>query len=147
MTLETWLSFAMLATLATLTPGPAMLLAVTHGARYGSIGTIPTVSGNITGLAIMSSASAVGIGSLLQVSSDWLLVLRLVGGLYLTFLGVKLFIAASQNKNLMADSPGPLKFRNRPAHHRYAQGLAVAMSNPKAIFFITASTSRSLQIP
>ncbi len=138
MGLETWFSFFLLCMLATMSPGPAMLLAVTHGARYGTIGTLPTVSGNITGLAIMSTASAIGIGGLLAASSDWLLILRLIGGSYLIYLGVRLIFSKASSEKGTENGPQQPTFKHRSAGHRFAQGLGVAMSNPKAIFFTAA---------
>jgi homoserine/homoserine lactone efflux protein len=138
MALETWFSFFLLSTLAALTPGPAMLLAVTHGARYGMIGTIPTVFGNVSGLAIMMTASAIGIGGLLEASSDWFFALRLVGGLYLIYLGGRLIYTSAGKRRPAYNASPDIENSPRPVYQRYAQGLGVAMSNPKAIFFTAA---------
>ena len=132
MPFDTWRSFFLLAVLAAMTPGPALLLAANHGSRYGAIGTIPTIMGNISGLAIMATASAIGIGGLLLASSDALFYLRLAGGGYLLYLGLRLFF----RKPSPVPDLAPARFTR--ARYRYAQGLGVALSNPKAIFFLGA---------
>ncbi|MBL4693365.1 MAG: LysE family translocator [Magnetovibrio sp.] len=130
MALEVWFSFFVVTVITVVSPGPAVLLAVTHGAQFGARRAVFPVLGNVTGLAIIITASAVGIGSILQASSEAFFWLRIVGGLYLIFLGVKLLRSSSQ---IMTMDVQP-KSRTRT----YLQGITLALSNPKALLFIGA---------
>jgi len=133
MSLELWSSFVVLTLVAVLSPGPAVLLAVTHGAQFGLRRAVFPILGNITGLAILVSLTTFGLGAVLETSSQWFLGLRIAGGLYLIFLGVKLL--RSQPRDL-ADVERLVVLPSR--RKSYAQGIAVALSNPKAILFIGA---------
>lgn len=131
MGLDVWLSFVLVALVAVLSPGPAVLLAVTHASRYGVRRAVFPILGNITGVALLTFASALGVGALLAASSDLFLVLRIAGGAYLIYLGIKLLRAGPMNPDGGLDV---LPSRRKS----YLQGVMVALSNPKALLFIGA---------
>ena len=133
MSLELWSSFVVLALVAVFSPGPAVLLAVTHAAQFGVRRAVFPILGNITGLAILVGLTAYGLGSVLEGSSQWFLGLRIAGGVYLIYLGIKLLRAKSfdlSNAQTLSVQPSRRK--------SYLQGVIVALSNPKAILFIGA---------
>ena len=133
MSLELWSSFVVLTLVAVLSPGPAVLLAVTHAAQFGVRRAVFPILGNITGLAILVCLTALGLNAVLEASSQWFLALRIAGGLYLVYLGVKLLRAKS------VDLASAQALAVQPSRRKsYAQGIAVALSNPKAILFIGA---------
>jgi len=130
---ELWTSFVALALVAVFSPGPAVLLAVPHSAQFGVRRAVFPILGNITGLAILVGLTAYGLGSVLESSSQWFLGLRIAGGLYLVYLGVKLLRAKSLD---LSATPA---LTVQPSRRKsYLQGVMVALSNPKAILFIGA---------
>ena len=142
MSLEIWLSFVLVALVAVLSPGPAVLLAVSQSSQFGVRRAAFAIFGNISGLALLTMASAVGVGSLLSASSDWFMVLRIAGGLYLIYLGLKLILNARASGT---DAVQPLA--RMPSRRRtYSQGVLVALSNPKALLFIGALFPQFLDI-
>ena len=133
MSLELWTSFVALSLVAVFSPGPAVLLAVTHSVQFGVRRAVFPILGNITGLAILVGLTAYGLGSVLESSSQWFLGLRIAGGLYLIYLGVKLLRAKSLD---LSDAQA---LTVQPSRRKsYLQGVMVALSNPKAILFIGA---------
>lgn len=130
MGLEIWFSFLAVTLVTVLSPGPAVLLAVTHGTQFGARRAVYPVLGNVSGLAIIISASSIGIGSVLQASSEAFFWLRILGGLYLVFLGIKLLRNSGQIQALDIAAKSRTK--------TYLQGIMVALSNPKALLFIGA---------
>jgi homoserine/homoserine lactone efflux protein len=132
MNIETWFGFFSVAAIATLIPGPAMLLVSTHSLSFGWTKSALTVLGNITGLAILSTVSILGLGALIIHSLLLFSALKIAGALYLLYLGVKLYkkgipvlvIDASRSKGASVSL--------------YFQGITLALSNPKAIVFTTA---------
>ncbi|ENT4134707.1 LysE family translocator [Salmonella enterica] len=74
-----------------LVPGPNCLLVLTHGAMHGTRKALVTIIGGLTGFVLLIGLCMFGIGALLQTSEKWLIVLRVAGGLYLAFLGYKLW--------------------------------------------------------
>lgn len=137
MSFELWGSFFAVACVAVLSPGPAVLLAVTHGGLHGVRGALFPVLGNVTGLALITLASSIGVGSILEASSQWLTVLRIAGGLYLAYMGVKLLLSKPQSFSLNAQD-GHIDVHAFSPKRAYLQGIGVALSNPKALLFIGA---------
>lgn len=134
MGLEVWFSFVLVALVAVLSPGPAVLLAVTHAGQHGARHAVLPILGNISGLAVMTALTAYGLGSVLEASSEWFFWLRIIGGLYLVYLGVKLLLAHPQAQAMDGGFVPALPSWRKS----YFQGVLVALSNPKAILFIGA---------
>ncbi|MEJ2199344.1 MAG: hypothetical protein P8X54_12380, partial [Desulfuromonadales bacterium] len=60
MNYDSWILFASIAFIATITPGPAILLVTTHSVTFGTRRSIATMLGNFSGLFIMSLLSVMG---------------------------------------------------------------------------------------
>jgi threonine/homoserine/homoserine lactone efflux protein len=130
MNLNLWIIFVASTIFISATPGPNMLLMLSHGARYGWRATLATMAGAISGLAILIGLSALGVGAILMASPALFQGLKLVGGVYLIYLGVQCW-RAGETMNM------PEKSANT-AYARYQTGFTVALSNPKAILFAGA---------
>ena len=144
MTLENWLLFSSIAFVATISPGPAILLVSTHSAAFGARNAVATMSGNITGLLIMSALSVLGLSTLILYSTPVFMTVKFIGAAYLIYLGVRLWRYGFVSLHFSSDKSGnpqitPSFFR------RYRQGLFVALSNPKAIAFTTALFPQFIQ--
>jgi len=131
MDLTTWAIYSLAAIGLSLTPGPNGLLALTHGALYGTKRTVATILGGSVGFGIVIAASLFGIGALLAASSDLLIVLKWVGGAYLIFLGVQIW------RSEPIGDTAPKKSSGTP-RNLFGQGLLSAVSNPKGILFFVA---------
>jgi homoserine/homoserine lactone efflux protein len=126
-----WL-FCATSLVAVFTPGPAVMLALQNSSHYGWRRTVLSSLGNISGLLLLVSASAIGLGALLRSSATLFLLLKLLGAGYLIYLGIKQWRAGQA-----AHSQQP-HATNRSRFSLYREGLLLALSNPKAILFITA---------
>lgn len=134
MTMENWILFSTIALVATITPGPAVLLVATHSVSYGSTRSLFTILGNISGLFIMSFCSVLGLSMVVLHSAALFGCVKIIGAVYLIYLGVRLWRSGFSFQN-------GVKRKNSRAAGRitlYTQGLTVALSNPKAIVFTTA---------
>jgi len=144
MGLQTWWIFVLMTFLVSATPGPNMLLVMSHGARFGLRLTIWTMAGCMTALIGMVSISAAGVGALLHSFPAVFDALRYLGAAYLAYLGYKLWRAGVPK----GDAP-PNAALAEPAQLRggsfFRQGLAVAASNPKAIVFSAAFFPQFIQ--
>jgi len=127
--LSNWLLYAAAALGLSLTPGPNGLLALTHGALFGTKKTISTIFGGLTGFFLVIAMSMFGIGALLAASASLLTVLKWVGGAYLVFLGIQVW-----------RSPALAISRDKVSGRAglYRAGLFSALSNPKGILFFVA---------
>lgn len=131
MDLQTWFLYTLAATGLSLTPGPNGLLALTHGALYGTRKTIFTILGGSVGFATVIGLSMFGIGALLAANVGLLVVLKWVGGAYLVFLGIQVWKspALGESRAVITSSSGGKLFQ---------AGLLSAISNPKGILFFVA---------
>jgi threonine/homoserine/homoserine lactone efflux protein len=131
MALHTLLLYFVAAVGLSVTPGPNSLLVLTHGALHGHRRTLFTVAGGALGFALLIALSMLGIGALLQASAHALLVLKLVGGAYLVWLGIQLWRApALQMGEPASGGSAPWSL--------FRKGFLTATSNPKALLFYGA---------
>jgi homoserine/homoserine lactone efflux protein len=132
MALHTWLLYLTAVIGLSLTPGPNGLLALSHGAMHGHRKTLFTIAGGVLGFTLLMALSMLGIGVLLQASTDILIVLKWLGGAYLVWLGIQLWRAPALH--LQLDRPN----HSANATRLFSQGLLSALSNPKVILFFAA---------
>ncbi|MHA3083678.1 LysE family translocator [Acinetobacter sp. ANC 5383] len=109
MDINTWFAF-ILASIATLiVPGPNSLLALTHGAIHGYKKTPYTILGGSLGFVLLIALCIFGIAAIIQASQLAFLRIKIFGGLYLIWLGIKTWRAApinvSVNNLTIASSP------------------------------------------
>ncbi|WP_022667305.1 LysE family translocator [Desulfospira joergensenii] len=131
---STWFIFFGLALVGVISPGPAVLLAVTNGIRYGFKTSLYSSLGNITGLLIVSGSAVLGLGAVLKTSALLFALLKTLGAFYLIYLGIRQWFSNADWPNLEDPDHPPVQERRKT----FLQGLFVALSNPKAILFFTA---------
>ena len=86
------------------TPGPNMLLAFQYGLNYGVKRTLWTLAGLSLGLFILLLSTLLGL-DVISRQSPWLLtMIKLVGALYLIYLGVSSWRDSAANNSLMNDA-------------------------------------------
>jgi threonine/homoserine/homoserine lactone efflux protein len=135
MTTQAWLMYLALVIVATATPGPAVLFITTNSALHGVRKAVFAALGNIVGLFCLGGIAVTGLGTILQASELVFNVVRYAGAVYLIYLGLKLVfrqnaeLIASENRSIAGDIS---------SRKIFFQALAVALSNPKAIVFLTA---------
>jgi len=130
MDLYIWLTFALAALGLSITPGPNGLLALTHGVVHGCQLALFTILGGVLGFVLLFAVTVAGLGVMLQTSPIALSVLKVVGALYLIWLGIQLWRAPALKLELMENN-GQLS-----AYRLFRQGMLVALSNPKVILFL-----------
>lgn len=137
MSYESWILFASIAFMATITPGPAILLVTTHSVTFGTRCSIATMLGNVSGLFIMSLLSVMGLSAVILHSAPIFLLVKTAGAVYLIYLGLRLWRHGFGLEALR--SACREEVRSRPRFTKlYVNGLFVALTNPKAIAFTTA---------
>lgn len=133
MTLSAWLMYLTVVLLSTLTPGPAVLLAISNAIAQGPRAAAFSSLGNVVGLMLLSTAAMAGVGAILQSSTLVFAVLKTMGAIYLIYLGIRRWRScvgaiARQDSDLAPRTPAKL----------FAQGALLAVTNPKAILFFAA---------
>lgn len=120
---------------ASIVPGPSMILALTHGVKYGAKKTMATALGNTCASIIQASISIAGLGAVLTASRPLFLTLKYLGAAYLIYLGLNVW--RSRPMRLEISVPGNSMTGSSFAK-RFSQGFYVAAANPKAIVFFSA---------
>jgi len=132
---ETWLMFCAVGLATALSPGPAILLAISNGASRGVPAVLCSSLGNAAGLLVISSVSMFGLGVLLKTSATAFLVAKLIGAAYLIWLGIKQW----RRRDVLATAPAEVADGGRASRWvLMREGALVALTNPKAIAFFTA---------
>ena len=142
----TYLLFIGFALAASFTPGPAVMLSIHNAMNLGWRHALWSSLGNITGLLILATLSALGLNAILQSSELAFTVVKVAGAAYLIWLGVQQWRNASRR---VASARVEAPHRPEPAqtpHRLYVKGLTVALTNPKAIAFIAALFPQFLNV-
>ncbi|WP_231515547.1 LysE family translocator [Herbidospora cretacea] len=133
-------AFALAVVLISASPGPAMALILRRAALRGFSGAVPTVLGLEAGLYVWALLASAGIASLVAASEVAYLVLRVVGGVFLLYLGIKAWRSAWPGRRggepvevpLPAAGPGSSWWK------AFGEGAVVMLANPKIAAFMIA---------
>lgn len=136
MHLSNWLVFCGVSLLVCFTPGPAVLLAVSNSVSVGLRRTVMSSLGNALGIFIISGVAMAGMGAVLAVSATAFMVMKVVGALYLIYLGIRQWRSKVNAFAAVTEPSG--KALSRTEWRLFAQGLGVALTNPKSILFFSA---------
>ncbi len=133
MTLHAFIAYFTILIIATITPGPSMILALNHGVNYGLKKTLYSCAGNVAGNILMALISVTGLGVILAVSGLMFNVIRWAGAIYLVYLGYRLITAPVDEKiDVMNEHD------NKHTGKLFIDGFIIAIGNPKGIVFFTA---------
>ena len=135
MAFHTWLMYLVLVLIATSTPGPAVLFIMTNTTLHGLRKAVFAALGNISGLLLMGTVAVTGLGALLNTSEIAFSLIKYAGAAYLVYLGIRLILQKGIDLNALQGQFNPAE---KSARKIYFQALGVALSNPKAIVFLTA---------
>ena len=136
MTISYFLAYFSIIFLATIIPGPSMLLALNHGANHGLVKTIYSGFGNLIGNLLMALISILGLGIILIASGTVFNIVKWIGVFYLVFIGLKMIFSP-----ITPDIENTLEVKQKVSKKKsrlFFDGFFIAISNPKAIIFFTA---------
>jgi RhtB (resistance to homoserine/threonine) family protein len=126
--------FIVVATLLTITPGPDMALVTRNVLRAGPRAGLRTSAGILAGLSVWAILAAVGVAAVLAASATAFTALKLVGAVYLVYLGVMALWEARRGSRI-EPVHGAAEVASSVQHYR--QGLLSNLTNPKVGIFYT----------
>ena len=135
MTIQSWLMYLVLVVVATSTPGPAVLFIMTNSTLHGWRKAVFAALGNIVGLFCLGIIAVTGLGSILKASEILFNIIKYAGAAYLIYLGLKVIFQKSSDFSTMKNQ---LISKDVSSQKIFFQALGIALSNPKAIIFLTA---------
>ncbi|MFA9486520.1 MULTISPECIES: leucine efflux protein LeuE [unclassified Moraxella] len=117
-------------------PGPNSLYCLSVSASQGRQAGVMVMAGILLGDAMLILATVFGAGTLLKLYPSVFDGIKLIGGSYLAYLGIRLIIEAHQtfkNRHLIANKRfTPPKTDKQNYFYR---SLSLSLTNPKAILF------------
>jgi len=132
---STLLTFAGISLLLAMTPGPDMAVVTRQALSNGRRGVLLCTTGITLALTIHVTASAVGLSALLRASATMFEVVKIAGGLYLGYLGIRAWLASRHPGGDLVAGAGRQVSSNSGI---LRQGFLSAVLNPKlAVFFVT----------
>jgi threonine/homoserine/homoserine lactone efflux protein len=129
---ETLLTFALAGIVLLVIPGPSVLFIVGRALAHGRRAAFTSVAGNTAGASLVVVAVALGFGALATESAEVFTVLKLMGAVYLVYLGVQ---TVRSRGALSAALEGPAGPADRSL---FWQGVVVGVTNPKVLIFFAA---------
>lgn len=132
MPIELWFAFVAASAVLLIIPGPTILTVISCSIAHGQRANVPLVAAVALGDSTALVVSLLGLGALLAASAFWFTAVKLAGGLYLLYLGIRLLRAGISSRALAAPAaPGP-RWR------LFANTYLVTALNPKGIVFFVA---------
>jgi threonine/homoserine/homoserine lactone efflux protein len=132
MTLASTLAFIAAVFVLGITPGPAVVAIAARALASGLLPAFAFSLGVIAGDTVLMLSAVFGIAAVAQALGPWFVVVRVAGGLYLVWLGWKLWTATPQDGGLEPGANGGSFRRNAIG------GFMLTLGNPKAIVFYAA---------
>jgi threonine/homoserine/homoserine lactone efflux protein len=132
MSVNIFLIFVAVSILPAISPGPGMLLAISNALRYGPQATFYSAIGNSLGLMILGLVVAFGLAAILEMSALTFTIVKIIGALYLAYLGIKLW--RDGDAIALPGEAVPLTSKAR----LFRQAFFVSITNPKALVLIAA---------
>ncbi len=135
MSFEFFILFIVTMFVASIVPGPSMLLALTHGMKYGAKRTIASALGNLFVSLIQAAISIAGLGAILLASESLFNCIKWAGAAYLVYMGISMWLSP---RMAVSKEPDGNHVACVPLRKLFMQAALVTAGNPKAIVFFTA---------
>jgi len=132
MTIDSLLALLLASIIVKASPGPGVFATAAQSLSYGFRSALSFVGGIMLGDLIYILAVLLGLSVIAREFNDVFLVIRLIGGGYLIYLGYKAFTATETSVGAAADATA------RTAHgakKAFLNGFLLTMGNPKVILF------------
>ncbi len=110
-------------------PGPSVTVIIANSLAHGARAGLLNVAGTQVGLLLMMGVLVAGLSAIVAQAGVVFDIIRIIGALYLIWLGVKLWRSNGQLGKTDATTPD---------RNFFMQGFWVILSNPKALLFFGA---------
>ncbi len=121
------LSFAIIAALITIVPGPDTAMVLRTALLVGRRQAFATAGGVFTGALVWGAGAATGVSVLLSVDRAAYVALRILGAIYLLWLGIGMLRDARRRGAARQDADTP----GQGAVRAYLRGVGTNLLNPK----------------
>ena len=109
-------------------PGPGVLGSMARAISDGFKSSLYFIGGLVAGDIIFMTLAVFGLSAIAKIAEGVFLIVRIIGGLYLIYLGVEIFRAVQSLTNVEAK-------KTSSRFQTFTGGFLVTMGNPKPILF------------
>jgi threonine/homoserine/homoserine lactone efflux protein len=129
--------------IAVISPGPAVLALINTSMNKGRNAGMAFATGVMTGSLCWATLSTIGLAAVLSTYAELLVIIKIAGGLYLLYLAWKAFKSAAARGDALSDAADlPAESLRR----LYLKGIALHLTNPKAVFIWISLVSLGLPV-
>jgi threonine/homoserine/homoserine lactone efflux protein len=128
------LEFLLTVYILILVPGPSVLFVVSRGVSLGRRAALATVAGNASGFALQLALVSIGVGSIVAKSDAVFTTVKLLGAVYLVFLGLRNI----RDRKALARMFGSTELAPKRLGRIVREGFFVGATNPKGFLIFTA---------
>ncbi len=122
------------------TPGPGMFATISRSLASGFASSLGVIAGIVTGDIIFLVFAILGMSAISQAMGNFFVVVKIIGGAYLIFLGVKIWRSKPVSVQQTNDNKGT-------NYGNYFSGLVITLSNPKVILFYCGFLPAFMDLP
>ncbi len=126
--MDNYLIYVGVATATILLPGPAVMLTINNSIQRGLFMAIAGIFGIALAILVVAVISATSLGIILASSVMAFTMVKLIGAVYLIYLGVKMWRTKRSLNSREAH-------QERSYFQCFIEGFLVSISNPKSIIF------------
>ena len=140
MELYTLLTFFLIVSVMVMSPGPNGALLLKNVPTFGKQHGYANVLGIVVAFYLQGTLSVSGLSAIIVSSANLFLLVKILGALYLAYLGVKAIVSAFAKKTtLLASNKNQLTHSNKRLTASFIEGLLTNLLNPKvSIFYLAA---------
>lgn len=133
MSASVWLAYFAACWVIAISPGSGAVLSMSHGLSYGLRQASATILGLQAGLVFILLVAGGGLGALLLASETAFVIVKIIGALYLIYLGIQQWRAP-----VHAGPEATVRVAPMSARRRFLIGVLTNATNPKGIIFMVA---------
>lgn len=122
-------AFLVAAFLVAMTPGPSLIYVAAFSLRFGTAAGLVSALGVNIGSYVLITIAALGLYPIIQAAPQLVDIIQAVGGLYLLYLGVKMW---PRKRN---ETPVEIEDAEASRTKIFARGVVTTLLNPKDILF------------
>ncbi|NQZ32893.1 MAG: LysE family translocator [Oceanospirillaceae bacterium] len=138
MDLASWIIFASILGVASISPGPNVIAVIVQTLNLGAKGAFYTILGNLIALFTVALAAAIGVGALLLAVPAVFGAMKIAGGIYLVWMGLKMLSASLGEAQGFDLALGREQKMERSPFTLIFKAMLISYSNPKSILFLSA---------
>ena len=145
MTIESLIAFTGMVTLLVISPGPNTFLIIKNVPLFGIKKGLLNVLGIVSAICIHGILATLGVSSIIVASATLFSLIKLLGALYLCFIGIRTILESYKRGSISANtSKNPISTNKKVFGNAYTEGLLTNLLNPKPALFYLAIFSQFL---